>query len=85
MSTRLHKPVTRRVEIGGREWLVTLIPATPESRFDAVAFRPRGCRKGGPSEYMLPLETARNVAAERTRLARIAERKRLKKLAKFGA
>lgn len=85
MATKLHKPVARRVEIGGREWIVTLVPATPESRFDALHFRPRGCRKGGPSDYYLPLETARNVAAERTRLARIAEKKRAKKLAKFGA
>jgi len=84
MATRLHKPVSRRVSLSGREWIVTLLPATPESRFDAVVFRPRGCRRNGPASYFLPLESAMMVAAERTRLARIREKKRLKKLKKFG-
>ncbi len=85
MATKLYKPVSRVVEFSdGKQFIVTLQPATPESRFDALVFRPRGCRKGGPNEYQVPLESARNIAAERTRLARIRERKATRKAARAG-
>lgn len=80
--TTLSKPISRQVEITGREFIVSFLPATPECRFDQIAFRRKGKRKGGPSEYLLPLESALNFAAERSYLARIAEKKRLRKLRK---
>lgn len=84
MATHLHKPVTRLVEHNGRVWALTLSPATLDRRWDGIAIRPRGTRKGGPSEYLVPVESFLLFAAERTRQARLRERKRLKKLAKFG-
>ena len=82
MATRLHKVVSRLVEITGQDWIISFLPATPETRYDCIAFRPKGRRRGGPSEYVVPVESARNHAAERTRLARIAQRKRERKEAK---
>ncbi len=83
MATKLYKPVSRVVEFSdGKQFVVTLQPATAESRFDAIIFRPRGCRKGGPNEYQMPLESARNIAAERTRQMRIRERKAARKAAR---
>lgn len=75
MATRLHKVVSRQVEITGQNWIISFIPATEACRFDSIAFRPKGCRRGGPCEYAVPVESARNHAAERVRLARIAHRK----------
>lgn len=80
--TTLKKPINRQVEISGRDWIISFIPATPEQRFDTIAFRPKGKRFRGPGTYVIPVESARNFAAERCRLARIAEKKRLRKLRK---
>ena len=85
MATALHKPVTRRVEFNGRVWLLTMSPATPERRWDGIAIRPKGTRRGGPSEYLVPVESFLLFAAERTRQVRIRERKALRKAKKFGA
>ncbi len=82
MATRLHKVVSRLVEITGQDWIVSFIPANEVQRFDSIAFRPKGRRRGGPAEYVIPVESARNYAAERIRLARIAHRKWEKKQAK---
>jgi hypothetical protein len=83
MATRLHKVVSRLVEITGQDWIISFIPANEVNRFDCIAFRPKGRRRGGPSEYVVPVESARNHAAERIRLARIAQRKADKKMKRF--
>jgi hypothetical protein len=84
MATPLTKLVYRSLSFGGRDWIVGLVPAIAERRFDSIVIRQKGKRRGGPNEYMVPVESFLLFAAERTRQVRVRERIKARKLKKFG-
>ncbi len=80
MCVELTKPLRRAVEIEGRRWIVSLEPATAESRFPSLRFRQYKKRRS----IAVPLLSARNHAAQRQIEVERAEKKRAKKLRRMG-
>jgi len=82
--TPLNKRLERQIDLEGKAWIVSLLPADEVNRFDRIAFRPKGCRRGGPAEYWQTLDGAMMTAALRTAEAKRKERQAARKAAKFG-
>lgn len=80
MCVELTKKLSRAVVIEGRRWIVSLEPATPESRFDSLVFRQARKRR----RITIPLLSARNHAAMRQIDAEAREKKRARKLRRLG-
>lgn len=76
MATYLTKAVKRRLLIEDREWEVSLLPPDEVYRFARIQFREKRARK---VKYWLPMESARNMAAERWLELANKEKKRLRK------
>jgi hypothetical protein len=79
MSTKLTKPIRRRILIGHLEYVVSLLPETEDCRFPRIEFRAKRARK---VRYWLPLEAALHDAARRWAEADRQERAPLRKRGK---
>lgn len=76
MAKFLDKPIKRQVLIGGRTWIVSLLPDDAIHRYPRIDFREKHTRK---TVYSAPLETVRNDAAERYARLLAEDRRRARK------